>query len=281
MTWIEDATQVVIDGLERHPELPGYSRLPAEAVHAVRQIEEAYGSKHRAALLRRVLARCMSNTLQAQRFLALPEGIKALTRKEFSRIEAALHTSPDDSYSLSSDLYLKDLALACMRLIAAGARLLDCSSGVPRSLIWRGGYRQGLRALRQFLWETHGFKPFYQAHVHLSSLEDFSVDGWIRMFRLIADLFAGDERARGFFGAAWLYDPALDTVSPHLSYMRRFALERGAQLYYYEDDTLGRSGALSKSRTRRALFEKHCYVPRIYYLVWARTSLMRWAREGQ
>jgi len=159
--------------------------------------------------------------------------------------------------------------------------LLDRRSGVPRSLLWRGDFRQGLRNLRQFLYETRGFKPFYQAHVHLSSLQDFNVEGWIEMFRLIAQLFARDEQARGFFGASWFYDPALDTISPHLSYMRQFALERGAQLYYYEDDKLGRSGALSKSRTRRALFEARTYTPRIYYVVWSRVSLMRWAREEQ
>ena len=270
----------MVDGLRRCSDLVGYSKLPPEIIGQLRRVDSEFGSAQRAALLKSVLVRCMAATLQAQEFFDMPEGIRVLIHKEFNRINATLESAPDGFYTLNNDLYLKDLALARMRLIPAGARLLDCHSGVPRSIFWRDDCSQALRVLRQFVFDTRGFKPFYQAHVHLSSLQDFNAEGWIQMFRLIAQMFTHDESARGFFGASWFYDPALDAISPHLSYMRKFALDRGAELYFYEDDKLGHSGALSKSRTRRALFEARSYMPRIYYLVWSRSSLMRWARAS-
>jgi len=196
----------------------------------------------------------------------------------FRRITQSISDQKFGKYRNCNDILLKDLAICLQRVFpAGGARVVEPKSGFPRSLMLQGGLTQGFKVL-SLLIKSWGHTPFYSHHTHLSELEEFNPVDFIRCNIRLADMLELHREIKGVHCGSWLYDPALETVSPHLSYMRKLQLDNGALIFYAGVSIQG--GALAKSKTRRALYEEGKYIPKSYHIIWPRQRLIAWADKA-
>jgi hypothetical protein len=263
--------------LGRLPAHRGYTHIASEAVRTSERIAQRGGVAMVGRYHKLVLATLVSefeDRLPSQR---IPASIESLMRLEIARIVEQLGVQDEAFYDFSNDLFLKDLGLATFRLLPCGSELLLVHAAIPRSLLFRGGITQFLRGVYFFLGKTRGFRPFYSLHMDPRRLEEFNPDGWDRSYLRVADLLALHPEVKGLFGTAWFYDPHLEEISPRLAYIRKRREEGGAWNFRYGTRADVVSGALSKSATRRRLYQDGRYIPTSHYLVWPRDNLLGWA----
>jgi hypothetical protein len=210
---------------------------------------------------------------------SVPEAIRKVTSHELGRILDRASEESDYFGDLSNDSVRKDLAILGGRLIPVGAGVAAPNGGVPRSTAFRDGVAQAFGFLR-FRINSGALRPWLEMHTHLDSLSEFSEDGWNRSYRRVADLLVANPEWRGVFRASWFLDPALKRISPKLSYLSEVPLANGAEMFFVEVNKSGNCGALHRSETRRKLFLRGEYVPRIYLMAWPRCALIAWSRTS-
>lgn len=209
----------------------------------------------------------------------LPSSIVSLIGIEIERITRSLESQDEAFYSLSNDLFLKDLGLCLLDLLPCGAEMVQVGAGIPRKVALRGGPRQALGGAYFFLAKTRGCAPFYALHMDPRQLTDFSPEGWNRTYLRIADLLGLHPEVKGVFGTAWFYDPEITRITPHLAYLREQRQAHGAWNFRFGPSEEALAGALEKSASRRRLHEAGRYTPSTYYLVWPRRELLAWAER--
>ncbi len=249
---------------------------------AMRELElriQALDSAGRAQFNRYLVACLLQAFDPCQSSLQLPVSITTLYERDIARIAGQLEISADDFYDLGNDVLIKDLAILTCRLIPIGAEYV-CLSGMPRSLLLRGGPAQWFKGVWAVLL-SGGFSPFLELHAHPLALQDFNAEGWQASYLRIAALLDVNPALRGLIGSSWFVDPALESISPHLNYLRDVPARGGAVFLFSARDDRGTSGALATSATRKSLFERGDYVPRIYTRVWPRRRLLRWRERAQ
>jgi hypothetical protein len=206
----------------------------------------------------------------------LPSSIANLYERDLFRIESQMEQLPSNFYRLSNDAFLKDLAILSHKLIPVGAEYVTLDSGVPRSLLLKRGYAQFQKGIIACIFQAGGFKPFFELHAHILSLDDFNPSGWQATYVRLAELLELNPQYRGITSSSWFLDPALEKISPHLAYLRAVPEENGATLLFSAVDRLGKSGALAKSRSRQRLYHAGQYIPAIYTRIWPRKRLIAW-----
>jgi hypothetical protein len=93
----------------------------------------------------------------------------------------------------------------------------------------------------------------------------------------MAEMLEFNPHIKGVSGGSWFYDPEIENVSPRLAYLRQRPQQRGAYVFYSHVDIDG--GALSKSQTRRDLYDQGKYLPKAYFIVWPRQKVIAWSRQ--
>ena len=209
----------------------------------------------------------------------VPLSIEVLLCNNVLRIASELEHLPDEAFDLRQDFFVKDISILCLRLLPCGAEMAQVMAGIPRRLLFCGGVSQLVRGLTFFSRKTGGFKPFLSLHLDTRQLEEFTPEGWNRSYLRIADLLEVRPTLKGVFGTAWFYDPAMEEISPHLTYLRRTRVEAGAAGFRLGPTESTRQNALARSAKRRALFEAGEYMPVSYYIIWPRKALIAWARR--
>lgn len=209
----------------------------------------------------------------------LPASINRLFSAEFDRMIHEMEDGRQGYYMFPKDAFLKDLGLCRLKLYPCGAELIDERSGIPRSVLIRGGMRQLLRAAVFFFVEVNGFRPYYELHMHAPYRPEFNAGGWILTYRRIAELLQLNPGVKGVSCISWWYDPQVATISPRLKYLREQPMEGGAEIFYMAPDPEAAYGAVEKSKTRKTAYESGDYVPALYLMVWARKDLIRWATQ--
>lgn len=210
---------------------------------------------------------------------SIPSSVASLYMREFERIVHQVETFEDAFFDLANDQFLKDLAILTHRLIPVGAEFAEGGGGIPRRLVFAAGPLQCLTSLWFILFRCRGFSPFFALHTHTLALDDFNREGWLATYHRLAELLALNPRMKGWQSASWFLDPALETISPHLVHLRRVPVDNGAALLFVRHHGDGSSGALSKSKTRRRLFDEGKYIPATYMRVWPRNSIIAWSRR--
>ena len=251
----------------------GYAALPGELLAAERHALQA--DKAASHELNRYLCRALRDRFSlADAPWRLPAAFHGLYRRQLERIDDNLGTGTETYFSLGNDPFRKDLAILLYRLVPCGAEFFTPFSGIPRSLAFRGDYRQAARFMTAIL-RSGGIKPFLELHMHPDVKADFNPEGWLETYENLADFLAVNPRFKGVQSTSWFLDPALERVSPHLDYLRRVPEQAGASLFYAGVDDPEHSGAFATSRKRRALYESGQYQPRLYTRIWPRRSLLR------
>lgn len=210
--------------------------------------------------------------------VCIPPRINELLLKEAHRILSEAGDVAGSSYGIDDDFFKKDLAIVAGRLLPAGAELIQLHSGIPRSLLFRGGRQQFAKALRYFYLQRRGFLGYCALHLDGRRLEEFNPEGWKRTYLRIAELIEMNPSIHGIFGSAWFYDPAVSEIAPHLAYLRTVREAGGARNFYYGRSFGTTDNALSTSRRRSKLYQQGRYQPKAYYLVWHRRELLAWAK---
>ncbi len=191
---------------------------------------------------------------------------------------------PSSPYDWSTDAFIKDLRLFSGVSVPAKTRIVDLNGHVGRRLsleYWRR--KPSLRALPHFSLK-HGLTPWFCFHIDERSmagfahLSDFNEAAWDACYRVIADLLETQPRTLGLVGSSWFFDPAMEQVSPYLTFLRERPLERGAFVVRQEASAYAMHAATTASAKRRKLVEMGRYVPCNYALVWPRQALLAWAR---
>ncbi|THF61617.1 hypothetical protein [Pseudothauera rhizosphaerae] len=212
--------------------------------------------------------------------IALPASVTALYAAEHERILAALEDE-GTPVAPAADRWKKNHAILTGQLIPVGAEFAQPASGIPRSLLLRGGFAQQLRMLRTVALETGGFRPLLELHAHPDSLATFHEEGWRATYHRLAEILQLNPAYRGVMASSWFRDPALRTISPRLGYLRDYPERHGARMFLTGVDRVGTSGALARSPTRQRLFREGAYVPRIHMMVWPRKALLRWHEDDR
>ncbi|NMG01811.1 hypothetical protein [Azoarcus taiwanensis] len=251
-----------------------YRHLP-QAFHDFARASNAK-SAATAQLAARALVASSFTHPRNMRAVNLPPSILPLYAREFRRI---LETIRDEgtTIALTEDRWRKNLSILVGRLIPVGAEFADVGSGLPRSTLMRGSFIQRLRVLRCVMTGARGFRPMLELHAHPDSLDDFNPNGWLASYKRLAEILAINPGYKGVIASSWFRDPALSQISPRLSYLREYPETHGALMVKVGTDKEGRSGALTRSPTRRSLFEQGRYIPAIYLMIWPRRTMLAWA----
>ncbi|MEW6760125.1 MAG: hypothetical protein AB1437_04820 [Pseudomonadota bacterium] len=244
----------------------------------VARLRGEHGEAATRRFLRAAIAHGVVASLANQRYAGLPPRVKSQQLRQFGRM--VLDTDPEaDWLSFDSDLFRKEFGLAIVRLYAGGARLIDPRCGIQRSLLMRGSPRDWLRCAYT-MGMAGGFRPYFQTHIHTFMLDGFTAEATAELYRCCADLYTLHPEALGSFAASWFYDPAVARVSPHLAYLREIPESGGAHMLLISSGPDAVGNAVSKSATRRRLYEAGEYEPKIYMIVWPKEKQKAWARAN-
>jgi hypothetical protein len=229
-----------------------------------------------------LLLRLIRDKAQHINTLNLPEEVKSLYCKNFVRIAEHMSDNDDGFYRYSDEKFCKDLALCRLKMIPVGAALLE-EGRLSKRFLFKKGLSQTVRGLSFIVRELKGFSPCYQLHLDSRPdsicLAEFNSDGWKRTFRRIAELLKMRPTIKGVFGSTWFHDPALEAISPRLRFLNEVMVchENRAALFYNGTSQKTIEDALSKSPTRRKLYNEGSYMPASYLVIWPRHRLIKWA----
>jgi len=211
------------------------------------------------------------------RYMNLPDSILALYPNAFIRLKDHLKKNQDDAYDLSNDFFLKDINFTLGISVPCGAQMVYMRTFFMYRSILRAFLRPGnITSLLRFF-QNHGTGPWFSIHTELRNLTDFNEMGWDNCYLRIADLLKRYPAVRGMIGSSWFYDPQLLLISPHLSYLQKRPIERGAFMVRHSTSAVDIERATLKSKKRLELYNKGKYTPVPHTLFWPRNQLISWA----
>jgi len=254
-----------------------YGAVDAEQAAKLAAVAQAAPAAS-AACLKLALIEQLLRLAEGDRLARYPRSIQEQFEIHLALMRKALETGADSYFSLSNDLYLKDLAIAGERLAPAGVEMLQTFAGVPRSLLWRGGARQAA-AFALFLARLKGFTPLFEMHGDTRRMSEFTPDGWRRFYLRASELLRMRPEVRGLVGATWWHDPAVGRVSKHMAFLNELPMRHGARTFRYQADEDAKALALLRSPERRRAYECGEYVPTTYHLIWPREDILRWSER--
>ena len=211
--------------------------------------------------------------------LRVPDSILSLLAVSFQRILAQLENAENTFYLHSNELFCKDLALCRLKLLPCGSELVDLYSGVPRSILFRGDFKQFARCTNFFVLKGSGFRPWYESHWDRRLIRSFTPQGYDQCYLRIAQLLELNPEFKGMMGSSWWFDPALAPISPNLSFLRKVPLDNGAQLFRVGTNATATQAAIHLSAERKRLYDSGSYLPTIYLLAWTRKDMLEWANQ--
>ena len=172
---------------------------------------------------------------------------------------------------LARDSFLKDLWLARGVMIPAFAQLWWPHSGISAAVVLRAG---PAATARVFL-GCGGRRPFLEGHTHDPMAKAYwNEKGWGEALRLAALALPALPAARGVFGSAWFYDPAIMQLSPRISFTQDLQLGRGAWRIRVGSNPDAIANATATSAERRNRFRNGSYLPTDYAMIWSRARLL-------
>ena len=188
----------------------------------------------------------------------------------FNRILDQIEGNPDFA-NISSDSFLKDLWLVRVVMIPAFAQVWWPHSGLSAKAV----LRRGPRAAAYVFLRCGGRAPFLEGHTHDPVAKAYwNEPGWREALRLAALALPALPRARGVFGTAWFYDPAILEISPRIAFAQDLQAGRGAHRIKIGSNEGAIANATATSAERRNRYRDGRYLPTDYALIWSRRDLL-------
>lgn len=265
-----------LDGI---PETEAYTYISGDIKKLWSGIEQAGDETSLADFNKCILLRLIEQFLERteKSEYNLPESIASQFHINFQRILSEIDSFDDEHFNPSNDLFLKDLGICRQKLIPVGMRVIESNSGYSRKVLISRGWKQFFKFLYFYIFIERNNKNFCQTHVHLSIVKHFNPEEIHESYLRVAELLEINPQIKGLFGASWYYDPALERVSPHLTYLRTQQEENGAWIFYIEPEKSG--DPFARSKTRKKLFEEGKYKPELYLSVWPRKSILAYKQK--
>ena len=204
------------------------------------------------------------------------EGLTPVLVEGIPRALESLCTFLRRARAYDDDYFAKDVRYALGLTIACGAMQIDLYARVGPSLMLRPLRRGGSwRELGKYV-GAGGWGRWYQDHLDLRYMKEFTPSGWTDFFVRMASLLEINPEVRGVMGVSWYYDPLVPRISPELAFVR-MPLTQGA---FYAPLGVARhhvKNAIALSEHRRKLVESGQYAPTGYLMAWPRAELIAWA----
>lgn len=277
-----------VRSIKNIPITRSYSVIPKKIKKKIDIIKLKYGQEAIAIYQKLTLVFLIQESLSVFQNDGYSPDVKSFYRKCFEWIFEDFNTKDSSYYDYSNDLFLKDLNICSLRMFPAGSQYVELST-----LNWRfilrsiryGGLNQGslakfFEASRFYLTEVRREVPFYETHTDGRWLAEFSKTGWHKFYLRIAEMLELNPQIQGMTGTSWFYDPALETISPNLLYLREVPEQAGAKVFKFGSTDLDIKHATAVSQKRRKLYEEGQYLPTSYTLIWLRDDLIKWANES-
>ena len=171
---------------------------------------------------------------------------------------------------MASDSFRKDLWLARLVMIPAFAQVWWPHSGIAARTL----FLSHIAAVVRLFTQCGGRRPMLEGHTHDPVARAYwNEAGWREALRLAALALPALPAARGVFGTAWFYDPAIVSVTPRLAYVQQLQLGRGAFRLKVGSNPDAIANATRTSSDRRSRFEQGSYLPTDYSIVWSRAAI--------
>lgn len=258
-----------------------YRTLPAGLKNIFENIESSSGKKAASSYKKLLLATLIERSRTKLQSYNLPEDVEELTRKGFERILGETAIQSDEYYDQSKDLFMRDLALANLRLLPVGCEMAE-EVRIGRRYLITGGFRQFFRALLFAVTKTHSLNPlYYQRHLDDRCLAEFDMEGVTRCCLRLARMCERNPKIAGIAAASWIFDPQIPSISPRLAWNRRLHIRNGAIFFDLGSTESAMRLATRRSETRRRLFGEGKYKPHHYLVLWPRSELIAWATRQQ
>lgn len=243
-----------------------YNDVPGEAASLVAGLPEAI----RAPWLCALLAWHIGRFGEAFAATGLDEELALHYADAFHRILDQI--DKDAGFAdLASDSFLKDLWIARLVMIPAFAQVWWPHSGLSAKAVLRGG---PAAAAHVFL-RCGGRRPFLEGHTHDPMARAYwNEAGWGEALRLAALALPALPKARGVFGTAWFYDPAILEISPRIGFAQNLQAGRGACRLKVGSNEAAIANATATSAERRNRYREGSYLPIDYALIWSRRDLI-------
>jgi hypothetical protein len=205
-----------------------------------------------------------------------PASVLRQFRLSIARIEKAILRKPIGWYPHDGDNFIKDFSLCRQTAFpGGGAWVIDHCGGFPRHVMFNGGVGQFFRLAWLYLFVTRGHRPLYAPHIHNELVHLHTQRERQACHLRIVEMLERHPRVKGMAGSSWLTDPALRSISPQLRWVREIPEANGSKYFRVGEDIDG--GALTRSATRRRLYQEGKYTPTKYLNIWARKSMIAWA----
>jgi hypothetical protein len=255
--------------------LEGYRQWPAEVEQALGLWVAGAGPDPVVTLRQGLVLLELVQSLGARlRHASFPPAFLEEFRRSAQRIVERVADGHAWPGGMHDDVFRKDLALLCLRMLPCVSHVVCRYSGVPRrTLLKPQNLLAGLST--RTLFTLHGkLSPLIENHVHPEMTDRFDAAGREACYRLVCDLLRHWPDTLGLMGSSWYYDAAVGQISPHLRYLRDVPAGHGALFLQgsASDDAVG--GALARSTQRRQLAERGLYQPRNVMMIWPRDALL-------
>ena len=172
---------------------------------------------------------------------------------------------------IGKDSFLKELWLARVVMIPAFAQVWWPHSGLSAKDVLRGGPGAALHVFGR----CGGRRPYLEGHTHDPVARAYwNEAGWGEALRLAARALRALPQAKGAFGTAWFYDPAVKQVSPRIAFAQDLQVGRGGYRLRIGSNEAAIANALATSAERRNRYKDGSYMPTDYAIIWSRRDLI-------
>ena len=273
--------QAHIDELENHGALSRFFDASPAFNAQVEAMEAAYPASS-VELYNRLLLAHLIKESETRNTHIIPDSIVGFVHEDFDRILKALGRPRKGYYLRRVHLFRRDVAMARMKVIAAGSEFIDINVGIGRGAIVRqagGGASAVANCARTFgLDFLKGMGPVYEPHWDRRYIRHFNPEGYRAFYLRTAEMMRANPDVVGMYSSSWWYDEALNDISPNLSFLRQHPAAGGARFLDLHGPNPQRLvDPFSGSPERKALYEQGLYEPRDILYYWSRSALLRWA----
>lgn len=211
----------------------------------------------------------------------LTDQIRAEQLLDLQRIANQLSSFPDTFYRIDNEPFKKDLSILLKTLIPFGAEYGAVGSGISRRLAFTKDIGQFLTVCKlSTTIHPNQRNSFLSLHMHTLNTSRLTELACVEMYKKIAEFLNANPAVPGIISCSWFVDPEITTISPHLAHLRCIPQSNGAAILFVAYES-SKSGALSKSRKRRMLYEEGKYRPATWMRVWLRADILKWNAQHE
>jgi len=207
----------------------------------------------------------------------LPSGIVHYLREDFNHILCLAAENNQDFIRCSDFQFLIYIKKLCLKSFPVG--MLDIEiSGFSRSLILKQSFPKAVQFASLVL-QLRGNCPLFEFHYNPHRFEMFGPEGLDNSLRLVSRLLEINSNVKGVFGASWFNDPALEMISPELSYLREMTKKIGGKFFFSGSSEKDRREAFAFSKSRKEAYNEGIYNPLSYLLIIPRRAFLEFYQK--